>query len=404
MEGRRCAGVQMPGYKVCTVGLILVTAVLVLLVYPPRFSAVDSSASMANRPPTSRTGPSGADDACTFNTFKKYVTANTFYPDQGSWTFRKGISKHFRPDICKFKYNDRTLPKYYVNQCLLKKNITKVLILGDSQGSKYYKATVRLLARSAGYKCQLIKREVIKSHFYSDARYFANGTKLALGSIHTRKHREDYCWCQSRLWQCTNGLGARRLQVEFLPMIKYRDNHTTSDKSQTSQEFYFMEYLRDNYPDVIFLFGNHHYRWIRNVQEAQISMHMLAGILKVTVPRRTPVIWLTTTTEKHEKHSKEHRDQLWYGAGGRVYTRPEFFSSLNKAVFNTLQPLMVGEHSNFLPFLDLQSMSRGVLDELVQDAIHFQDKWYNLIVSYLLQTLCESDLDELLGKPQSGGH
>ena len=69
---------------------------------------------------------------------------------------------------------------------------------------------------------------------------------------------------------------------------------------------------------------------------------------------------------------------------------------MNELIFNATKPLMVQEHGNFLPFLDMQSVSEGVVKELNLDGVHFQPVWYDVINSYLLQTLCESDLTKLL--------
>ena len=78
--------------------------------------------------------------------------------------------------------------------------------------------------------------------------------------------------------------------------------------------------------------------------------------------------------------------------------------NVNKAVFNKLKPVMTQEHSNFLPFLDLQGMAseQNVLETLSLDGVHMKAVWYEIILSALVETLCESDLTLLFGQYRLG--
>ena len=304
---------------------------------------------------------------CSFNVFKKYITDNDFYPYRGSWTWSlNNTLPHFNPQICQFNYSYSNLPKGYVPLCLAQQKIRKLLLMGDSQGMRYFNYLKHYLVKKEGFECKFLNTTITD---------------------------------KSMMYQCTlkrtvANQPAIELQVEHLVMYRYAmfDNKTYA--FGTLPEYYFRVYLRDSFPDVILLFGNHHDFRNSRMEINRVDIDKLVGLLKETVPSKVPFIWLTTTEE-----FEDYRPEIWknktYDDGKYDYCQK--IQLVNKLIFNATKSFMVQEHSNFLPFLDMQSVSQGVVKELNLDGVHFKGQWYDVIISYLLQTLCESNLIKLLG-------
>ncbi len=95
-----------------------------------------------------------------------------------------------------------------------------------------------------------------------------------------------------------------------------------------------MEYLKGNYPDLIIIFGNNHS--IRRKELFQIipSMHMIASIVENTVPKSTPVIWVSGTGEYDRK-----KPAVWRGVkfGPEKRTAEQMVGVINQALFETLK-------------------------------------------------------------------
>lgn len=350
---------------------------------------------------------SAKDCFCNFNHFKKHISTNEFFPDRVKWVWQNNTPAYFQPNICKFKYK-ADLPLPYLPECLLKKNITKILMIGDSQAARYFNE-FRYELHDSGFRCKLQRIEGGRP-YDPDPAYYVNGTDIKL--IRIISHRRDCHGCRSKFYECAtlrDMVPRQTLQLEILAMDFYSDTELityesgrlenclpTCTFSHTTQEFFFHEYLKGNFPDVLFLFGNNHYNK-HNLNLLRIHISTLASLLRNTVPKTTSVVWFTTPGEWEEYRKENWKNQTFEGG---VYKPQEYISLLNKAVFENLEPWMNEKYSNFLPFLDLQSVSKDVLAELNLDGVHMVQPWYKLLMSYFTQTLCNSDLIKLLGTGQ----
>ena len=341
-------------------------------------------------------------NSCSFEIFKEYISKNSFFPSDGAWAWTKGIPYHFKPTLCTL--SDDKLSPTLITRCLLQKKITRLLIMGDSQGKRDFWALQSIMDGS-GFVCEITKKEKAFESCKPDIKYYVTGTALSTKRI--KLENRGCSRCLSTAVSCTKSTGHLDLKVhlEYLCMEYYHDVELTSVDdlnnvaSKTTQEFYFKEYLQGNYPDAIFLFGNNDLGRANLSQHTQY-VHELAHLLQENVPTSTLVVWIPSGPEYRPKKPARWRNVTY--ENGRYYIEG-LIRNVNRIVFNTLKPVMTREHSNFLPFLDLQGMAseQKVLATLSLDGVHMKPVWYEVILSALLETLCESDLTLLMGRPQT---
>ena len=406
----------------------------------------------------SYTGNNDISAPCNFDILRDFVIQHDFFPREVTWN--KSIVNYFvfQPTFCRFQYN-YSLPRGYFPTCSDRNHLRRFLILGDSQGKRYYEAFVGMV-QDWGFECAIVKKEEKRA----DAKYFSTGTRIREDDIVA--HNRDCNKCRSTTLRCehkatkvsraretgdgsttqlnaayalynvpdtqidalndkqnatkdpqldaandiqnaqldTSRSAAMRnthketplmqtsrkeqrhkqqdiknspsdavlatkmiIQIEFIVMEHYLDTelHTyrstksenehrcpspplVCEVSDTTQEMIFGEYLQDNYPDVIFLFGNNHFRK-HAAYKSEMAIHNLAKIIDHYKPDSTKLIWLTTVGEYDPKKPEVWQNILLDGK----YTVDERVSMLNQAVFAALKPLVGKRRRNFLPFWDI---------------------------------------------------
>lgn len=344
---------------------------------------------------------------CTFELLKDCVVTGTFFPDEVTWIWENKTLSYFEPSQCDFKYQS-DIPTSYMNQCfsrLHQQNISKLLLIGDSTAMRLFLAMWNRL-ETAGFQCKAVENED-SNPWVSDLKYDA-GQRWKPKILRTLRdvpiNSRGGFWTKSAFLDCLTD-SSMRLQVEYVMMWHYsyievktltpsthrKCINKTCPSSRTKFQFALIEYLEHRRPDFIFLMGHHHYR-NQQMHASKTDINTLADLLHNTVPRTTPIVWLTTASEDVDKKPEKWKNRMYYGYDSQGYIRV-----LNQAVFDTLKPIINKKYSNFLPFFDLQSASNGVAFEMNLDGEHMSATWYQLIASYLLQTICESALNELLG-------
>ena len=319
---------------------------------PPQLSGTSTLYGMRQQSQMAETGPlATAKKICTFSIFKEYISGHDFYPDQGSWTWKvNNTLPHFEPKICQFQYDCNSMPRTYVPECLTRNKIRKILVMGDSQSTRYFEKLGSSVLKVNVSRHQVTPKEPV-----------------AHAHVSTRTSTESTDHASYSSW----------LQLEHRSIMSYLDY----------TGFPLNEY------NLVILFGNNHEFRDFTLRENMIHIRNLTNLLKETLPPNVPFIWVTTT-EEFEDYRPEYWKNKVYDDG--KYDFHDKIRLVNEVVFNVTKPLMVQEHSNVLPFLDMQSVSRGVVKELNMDGVHMKPLWYDVIISYLLQMLCESDLDRLL--------
>ncbi|KAK2180785.1 hypothetical protein NP493_426g03017 [Ridgeia piscesae] len=183
---------------------------------------------------------------CSVEVIRKYCIENNYFPTGGRW-----LNSSYFPDLCRFPSNNIT--KERLRECLTRRNVTKLVVLGDSNGRRYFMATRKLLQKFMN--CRDIKTEIGVSK--PDVNYFTKGTKLNASDIVV--HHRDCGGCISMAVKCRDKTS--EIDLEYIAMEFYMDTEITTVRnrwqnnchpskeaplcrqSNTYQEFIFGEYL-----------------------------------------------------------------------------------------------------------------------------------------------------------------
>ena len=126
---------------------------------------------------------------CSVDVIRKYCLEHNYFPTGGTW-----LDSSYFPDLCRFPSNG--MNKERVRECLARRNVTKIVVLGDSNGLRYFAATRKLLEMVL--KCRTVKGE--RGSTMPDVSYFTKGTKLNASDIVV--HHRDCHGCLSATMSC----------------------------------------------------------------------------------------------------------------------------------------------------------------------------------------------------------
>ena len=325
---------------------------------------------------------------CSEGFIRKYSAEHKYFPTGGTW-----FKSAFQPDTCRFQF--KTFPANNLRACLGRRNVTKLTILGDSNGWRYFLGAQRLLENIM--KCHVIKQAHLST--LPDAVYFTKGTRLNAADIVV--HHRDCNGCFCRLISCTDG--TMTVQVEYIVMEFFLDTEVTTvrnrwqkncrtnkvtkmcGQSNTNQEFIFGEYLKGNYPDVILLFSPSHDKARGGLIKVRSDIEYLKMIINMYVPARTKLVWFSKISE-----CQRMKPNIWKNVtyGEKIKTNEQLVR-LNRALFDVIQPEFTTADSKIVPFFDIHDMSLGV-PHWSTDGMHRKPEWYDVVLSNWFQTFCQN--------------
>ena len=331
---------------------------------------------------------------CSFDVIREYCVKHNYFPTGGHWVNDKHEDEVFVPDICRF--TEPAIKADKVHNCLKRREVKRMLFLGDSNGIRYFEAMVRLLNQT--FSCK-IEKEHRSPDYMPDVTYFTSGTRLNATDIVV--HYRDCRQCYETLVACTatkkQGVGFT-IKLEFLAMEYFLDTEVTTVRtkkqnnigragwhhSTSTQEFIFSEYLKKQpYPDVILLFSSNHDKARNVLEKMRADMEYLKSLINLYVPRTTEVFWFSILSEYNERKPKTYRNRKYE----RKYPANEYIQLTNRHLFDVLLSELSKRDSVIKPFFDIYSMSYGVL-HWSTDGIHRVRHWYRAIMSRWLQTFC----------------
>ena len=325
---------------------------------------------------------------CSVDVIRKYCIERNYFPTGGRW-----INSSYFPDLCRFPSTNIT--KERLRECLTRRNVKKIVVLGDSNGRRYFLAAKQLLEWVLG--CGHIKNEIGLSK--PDVNYFTKGTKLNASDIVV--HHRDCGGCISTAVKCRNK--THEIDLEYIAMEFYVDTEITTVRnkwqknchyskeaplcrqSNTYQEFIFGEYLEGNYPDVILLFSGNHDKARSGLSKIRADMEYLKMIIKKYLPKQSKLFWFTKIAENLSQKSKFWNDVTFDGN----FKTNAFIERINLELFDVLRTEFVETGGRILPFFDMYEMSQGVLDWTI-DGMHRRPEWYDAVLSNWIQTFCET--------------
>jgi len=193
-------------------------------------------------------------DMCTADVFRNYYMTMNYFPGEGHWESR--LANHdnvsaatllyrFVPDLCKFHFDGfQSLPGVNVRRCLRRRNVTRIVTVGDSNASKYYRALLTALIDSddGRWGCVSVMAEAVDSTMLiPDVRYFARHDPRLLPLLRaTVRHCSS---CVSRAHRCSrqtldrdragngseNGDDEETLWLEHVSMVSVLDSSIKID-------------------------------------------------------------------------------------------------------------------------------------------------------------------------------
>ena len=142
-----------------TVGLC-VLATLIAAHFLCQFYADSYRRKLIDFPPV----PSVVRPDCSFAAFRRTAAYDPggYLRGYGTWERNsRGKIVRFHPAICRLRYGMRIPPNGELTSCLHRQNIRYVVILGDSNGMRYFDALLWHLQRQCGVRCMSMSKNNI---------------------------------------------------------------------------------------------------------------------------------------------------------------------------------------------------------------------------------------------------
>jgi hypothetical protein len=207
-------------------------------------------------------------------------------------------------------------------------DVKRIVIFGDSNGWRYLECYFKILERGRlvvrNYQTRN-EQEMIMTEMTSipTISYFVREPWIKLQHLQVRL-RDCYS-CLSTLVQCklpqSNGSTARELSIEYIALEFTIDAEVTTHRthwtgtcwsgymcehSATYQEFILKEYLRGQYPDVVFFFASTHDIVRFRLRHLRQNFDFLFGLMDIYLPMNTTAIFMTA----HKRNLiKTHRSK-----------------------------------------------------------------------------------------------
>ena len=327
---------------------------------------------------------------CTLQYLKKYATQCDRYPTMPFNQIRANAT-NMAP---KGNYSC-WFPKQHIRKetsalkCKIKKNISSIVILGDSNGGRYWYAMHRLLT-SNRWKCITLKQEQPTENGLPDPKYFVKEPAIPLGDIHYRSR--DCHGCLSSLCQCS--FGGAQLTIEYIALEFLIDSEVTTTRkiasrckgkfhyycphSDTYQEFIFREYLNNKYPDVLLFFTSMHDINRHTLKHIRVSANFFFNLVENYMPRDSYVIIMNGMKRQTMPFKATYENEL---------TANEMQVLHNEIIYDTVHNRLTNPLLFWYVFPTLFDNSTSTND-LYADYVHRTPEWYTSISGYLLQLIC----------------
>lgn len=330
---------------------------------------------------------------CTNSLMKKAVRNSHRIPYGGTW-LRYNVNEstesfHFQPHFCSFSET-----KSYVRSCFVKKNIRKIVTIGDSNSLRLMDAFARLFSYTLD-RCSFVDLEA--SETASNPRYYLRNVSFNLFDVIfrvygcyscTRRHVYSYSTADDSEGKTEN----RTVELEQIANTRIIDDGRRIKvklgqflPTDISQEFILRDYLRlERYPDVILYQTafSHEIKFGMLQHPASIvklrePLKNLRNLMKKYVPPTSSLYWMTNQDIYEGFVRASLRNRL-------MRQSIDVFSDEMESDFGSMD-------NNVFTFFYLYELSRPIKSwHKPRDCYHMKRKWYDLIAKYILQLHCNS--------------
>ena len=342
-------------------------------------------------------------EVCNFGYFNNYLKRYGQFAGEGVWyappTGAPSVQVDFNPSGCSFMRVSRG--DYVLRECLQMKNISKILVTGDSNGRMLTQNMIQIFERVTGKKC----KKIVFQDAENNTKYFfvphLNGSKLS-----TNPCGFGLRTCASWKYQCpiddsNNVTFQDNVTIEYISMLhiielqlklSLAERHGNGIKrllkAENKLEYILKYYLPyKGFPDMwIFTPPFHHDSWYKRLSDMKIDIHYLMKVLNTYVPNRTTIVFMADSRE-----CPGYRPYQTSKAFLKTWniTRNERIDQMNRLWYEVIRPNL-DNSKNWNVFLDATKISCPLVCTWHADGAHFVGVWYKLMSEYILSTACHS--------------
>ena len=343
---------------------------------------------------------------CSFSAFRltaKYSPVG-YLEGHGTWKRNSaGQLVRFYPAMCNLQYG-LEIPGEKVTSCLRGQNTRYIVILGDSNGMRYFNALHWHLSQMRGFNCTPIgKHNVVKWSTYEQKnmhivhRCRCGAVDSARCTIGFKSIKPNYfhdwllqarCLVNASFSVAIEFVSIRHTMEKKNSFTNVTGCQPSADESvipttaDTSQRFFLAELFADPRPDLFMVFGNAHDRG--SLREISADMDAFAELVDQYLTPPTRLIWLSKLAEDVRRKPEFWRKMRYENA---TMSLLEYLSAVNRIMYNRMRRRFL-DTNKLLLFPDLLPMSEPVLGDYNLDGVHMKPAWYRHTMSYILQSLC----------------
>ncbi|ELU12318.1 hypothetical protein CAPTEDRAFT_189459 [Capitella teleta] len=302
---------------------------------------------------------------CTFSNFQHAMYSEGYFPGKGRWVLPSNGFQgfNFLPSFC---YLERHTP-LPVARCFGRRNWSRILTLGDSTGRKHFAALVTILEGN-GYTCTLLRAE--GGEYLPDTSYF-EGTHQVGTLI---KEPRSCNACGGVRYNCIKDNST--IHVEHLGLASWKDTSLQiPPRFNTTLEFYFKVYLKDNPPDVIVLGLPFLQEKTQPVERNTQQLNKFISKMTQLVPLTTTMFWLPAGAE-----STQNNCSVTNNVNKQIV-------AVNRALFDRLGSRFLNTSDAWFGFYDEHALSCSA-QPMWKDAESLGSAFYDVLVHLLLALFC----------------
>jgi hypothetical protein len=167
---------------------------------------------------------------CSFALFQNYVKTRPdgYLPGTGHWSRLAGSPNRYYPDLCTYPYGPK-IPVNRLLQCIDAERLRYVVLAGDSNSMRYFKAFRRMLSGLPSFRCRTDKAD--RSSGYSvNVKYYGDAN---FDVSHVIPHDRDCHGCKNNRFRCdfvTTSNVTAHIVVESIVLEFTIDTEITSRK------------------------------------------------------------------------------------------------------------------------------------------------------------------------------
>jgi hypothetical protein len=169
---------------------------------------------------------------CNFNLFQSHVDSRPdgYLSGAGHWTrLADGTPDRYYPTLCSFPYG-QTLPVNRLQQCLETERLRYIVLTGDSNSMRYFRALHDMMSALPNARCRTEKADNYTG-FSVNPKYFDDES---LNSSHVIVHDRDCRGCKNERVRCqfvgADNVTASHVVVENVVLEFTIDTEVTSRK------------------------------------------------------------------------------------------------------------------------------------------------------------------------------